>query len=264
MDDAAPATTRDAKYGGAFVSMSRRSFISRGEPLERATPEERELERKTRVRVAQIRARELRDAAQPLTHGVAVDVELPRDGVEAPVQPQVRVERAHEIEVFVVSELAERAIHEFADVALRTAEDERVGSEVVEVRDTSVTAQRSPEDDGLLGLKQRDVRAGHTALGAAHADRKGVVARHLGEPPPQRSGMCTRVDGFAVEFVQRSSDARARANDARARDDFRERDAKPRRRRDVAWRERDREIRARLARRHSSPPTTKKASRSGR
>src|SRR5882762_4530546 len=109
---------------------------SRREPFERASPEEGELQGESRVRVLEVGAGELRDAAQALTHGVPVQVEIARDGVQASVKPKIRIKRADQLGVLLaVGERAKDPIREVADVALGAAEHEGVRAEVIEHRD---------------------------------------------------------------------------------------------------------------------------------
>src|SRR5437899_1343758 len=148
-----------------------------GEPLQRLSSEDREVEREARIRVVQIPAGQLRDATQALAHGVAVQVERARDRVHAAVEPQVRLERAHELGVLLVlRERAEDALGERADVVLGPTQDEAVRTEVLEVRRAALPTDRARHDDGLLGLEEREVRAGRAVLRTGDAGGEVLVA----------------------------------------------------------------------------------------
>src|SRR5205823_3084823 len=143
------------------------------EPFERASPEKGELEREPRVRVLQIRAGELCDPAQPLPHRVAMQIEIARHRVQAAVETKVGIERAHEVGVLLaVGEWTEGAVGELANIALGSSQDERVRPEVLEHRDRAVAAHCAPDNDGLLRLKKREMRAGGPALRTADAGRE--------------------------------------------------------------------------------------------
>src|SRR5204862_1323 len=80
-----------------------------------------------------------------------------RHRVQAAVETEVGIERAHEVGVLLsVGEWTEGAVGELANVALGPAEDEAVRAEVVEHRDRAVAAHRAPDDDGLLRPQHRD------------------------------------------------------------------------------------------------------------
>src|SRR5439155_18073113 len=109
----------------------------------------------------EVRAGEFRDAAQTVTHGVAVQVELARHTVHASLKTQVRVERLHEVGVALVGrERTEDLIGERTDLARGLTEHEAVRTQVVEVRRGANTAIRSPEPERLLRLHEREVGAG--------------------------------------------------------------------------------------------------------
>src|SRR5881628_2476184 len=188
---------------------------SRREPFERASPEKGELQREARVRVLQIRARQLGDATQPLPHRVPVQVQIARDSVEAAVETQVRVEGADKVGVLLtVGERAEGPVGELADVALGSAEHEAVRAEVLEHRYAAVPAQRAAEDDGLLGLKKGKVRARRAPLRTADPRRETVVAVGPRDTRAERLSVGAGVDR-PRELAQRGDDARARTDHAR-------------------------------------------------
>src|SRR5207244_2639200 len=116
------------------------------------------------------------DAPQALTHGVPVQVEIARDGVQASVKPEIRVECADELGVLLaVGERAEGPVREVTDVALGAAQHEGVRAEVVEHRDEALAVQGATEDDRLLGLQEREMRTGRAPLGSAYPCRKTDV-----------------------------------------------------------------------------------------
>ena len=94
------------------------SGVSRREPDQRLTPEDREAQREERIGVGEIRAGQLRDAAEAMAHRVAVQEQLARHAVHASLEAQVRVERLHQIVVALVGrERSEDVIGERADLA---------------------------------------------------------------------------------------------------------------------------------------------------
>src|SRR3990172_5779597 len=97
------------------------------------------MQRQARIRIAEIRPSQLRDAAHALAHGVAVKVERTGDGIEAPVGAQVLLERAAQIlvAVRVGRQRSKHALAELADLGRGTTQDETVGTELVEVRCTA-------------------------------------------------------------------------------------------------------------------------------
>ena len=136
------------------------------------------------------------------------------------MQAQIRVERAYEVRVLLaVGERAEDPIGELADIALRSAEHELVGAEVLEHRDDAIAAQRTAENDRLLSLQQREMRAGRAALRTADARRETLVASRARETRAQRVRMSPRVDR-SRELPQRRDDTGARPHHARVGDDL--------------------------------------------
>ena len=70
-----------------------------------------------------------------MANGVAMQVELARDAVHAPLKAEIRIERLHQIVVARVgAERSEDAVGERADLARGLTEHEAVRTEVVEVR----------------------------------------------------------------------------------------------------------------------------------
>ena len=125
------------------------------------------------------------------------------------MEAQIRVERTHEVRVlFAIRKGSEDAVGELADVAFGAAEDKAVRAEVVEHRDDAVTVQRAPQDDGLLGLEKREVRAGRAALRTADAGRKRLVVVRFRKAGPEGLGVCSCIH-VAGELAERRNDARA-------------------------------------------------------
>src|SRR3982074_2855539 len=96
--------------------------------------------------------------------------EVPRDGVDTAVQPDVRIERLDEVRValLVLRQRAERALGLRLDVALGLTEHEAVCADVLEVRRLALAAVAALDRDGLLGLEQCQVRTRRAALWPAH------------------------------------------------------------------------------------------------
>src|SRR5581483_2576060 len=123
------------------------------------------LQTETRVGIVEVGTGQLRDATETVPHGVAMQEELARDGVEVAVRAQVRLERVDELGVALVGdELAEHALGEGAHLVRRLVEDEAVRSELVEMRRAALAVERAADDEGVLGLHEREVRAGCAAL----------------------------------------------------------------------------------------------------
>ena len=157
-----------------------------------------------------------------------MEEEIARHGVQAAVQAQVRIERTNEIGVLVsIGERTEDAVGELANVALGPPEHEGIWAKVFEHRDSAVAAHRAAEDDRLLGLEKREMRAGRAAFRPADAGRERVVSVGTGETRAERLGVRTRVDRTR-ELAQRRDDPRARPNDARVGDQLGDRDAQAR------------------------------------
>ena len=227
-----------------------------GEPHEGLTPEDRQAQREQRVGIGEVSARELCDAPKAMTNGVPMEVQLARDAVDAALKSKVRVERLHEIRVPLVSaERTEDAIGERADLARGLAEDEAIGTEVVEVRRAAVAVRRAAEREGLLGLDKREVGAGRSGLRTCDARRELVVRDVGGHARAQPLPFAARVDGRGRRYDGSDETARG-ADDARVvRDGRGNGGAQLRGRTGVAACERDREVPC-VARR--SLPLTKK------
>src|SRR5207249_10040207 len=104
-------------------------------------------------------------------------------------------ESANEIGMLLaVSERAEHPVGELADVALRPAEDEAVGAQILEHRDRPIAAQRATENDRLFRLEEREVRAGGASLRTAGPHREALVAGRADKTGAQPVGVSARVD----------------------------------------------------------------------
>jgi hypothetical protein len=157
-----------------------------------------------------------------------MQIEVARYRVQAAVKTQVCIERAHELGVLLtIGQRAEDSIGELADVALGPTEHEAVRAEVLEHRDRTVAMHRAAEDDGLLRLEEREVRAGRPAFRTADARRETNVVVRPRDTRAERLSMGTRVDR-AGELAQRGDNAGTRADDPRVGDELGDRHPKTR------------------------------------
>src|SRR5437867_6249452 len=143
-------------------------------------------------------------------------VELAGDGVEAPVAPEVRLERPDEVLVtLVLPERAEDTRAEVANVARRLAEDEAVRPQVAERGGPAFAAQCPPEEERLLRLQRRDAKAARPLTRHAHAGRDVWIGRRRRD---RRAHALDEVAGISHRgaLVDGGDDAVARAHDARS------------------------------------------------
>lgn len=156
--------------------------------------EDRELQRETRVGVLEVRAGELRDATETVTHGVAMQEQLTSDRVQIALQSQVRLERVDELRVRLIrDERTEDALGERLDLARRLIEHQAIRTELFEVRRAPLTVERAADDKCVRGLHEREVRAGGAMLRPCDTGRDGCIPERGNDGAPYALRLDPRV-----------------------------------------------------------------------